>query len=136
MKNSAATSKVVIAWIPNYDDSTVHGLAYAGGKALIRVFLKDEYDSRLDIGRCKKLPYFDDYDTALLWMIFNKASMCQIDLIVAVRMDGNKGFFSLMDVSTYIDQRVFMVGLNPVSADSSNDSPHRRSITITMGEDV
>jgi hypothetical protein len=73
--------QVFMVWmntVPGKD--TFQTLAYYGGKGQIRVYYKDRYDPRCDLGLEGKRPYFDNATDAVVYMSKNRGTegMCQV----------------------------------------------------------
>lgn len=71
-------TQVFIAWVGK-GEKHFSFLAYDNGNGQIRVYEKDKYDGRLDLGRTEPLPYFDSYAAAIFWMANHKGEQCQVD---------------------------------------------------------
>lgn len=84
--------EVIILWKEKHGTAahTVMTLAYYSGQGKVRVYHRDQYDGRLDLGRGTPLPYFADGMLALLHMERHLGldGMCQ----VSVRTAGALGF--------------------------------------------
>lgn len=75
---------VCIAWTASHAES-LYFLAFDGGAGPVRVYPRDQYDSRLDLARVGKgpLPFFDSPVLALAWMNENPGEQCQVTVTAA-----------------------------------------------------
>ena len=80
---------VCIAWTASHAES-LYFLTFDGdgGAGSVRVYPRDQYDWRLNLGRGDKgpLPFFDEPVTALAWMNENPGKRCQVALAAARRL--------------------------------------------------
>ena len=72
--------KVVIVWLDDKSAESISALAWNGGNGPLRVYDKDNYDSRLVLGKSDKLPFFASATDALIWMKTNVGEPTQISL--------------------------------------------------------
>jgi hypothetical protein len=95
-KKTAAKAKkihVIVAWINDWSAAdTVNTLGYDGGRGPVRVYEKDNYDSRMDLGNApgSKLPYFEHAPEALLWMAAHRDQHIQLDTNAALSLGFSK----------------------------------------------
>ena len=75
------TPRVIICWMSNHD--TIMSLAYNNGEGVVRVYPKNQYDGRLNLGRASLLPYFDSPKEAYAWMKGNPDAQCQCNTKIA-----------------------------------------------------
>lgn len=84
------TPQVIITWMTKHDNESICSLAWNNGAGPARVYARDQYDSRLDLGRDRTkdgpIPYFKNYREALAWMLANRGEQCQVDVIAAHRL--------------------------------------------------
>lgn len=71
--------KVVIVWLDR-KESDISALAWNGGGGPLRVYEKDEYDTRLVLGKTDRLPVFTSATDALIWMKANIGEPTQVSL--------------------------------------------------------
>lgn len=82
---------VAIVWATNVDraktvdDLDFHFLAYDGGNGDVRVYHRDQYDPRCDLGRDRAkdgpLPYFGNWQAAERFLLTSPArTLCQIEI--------------------------------------------------------
>lgn len=72
--------RVVIVWLDSKEADSISALAWNGGAGSLRVYDKDNYDSRLALGKSDKLPFFASATDALIWMKENVGEPAQISL--------------------------------------------------------
>ena len=72
-------AQVWIVWSPDGDLDNVRVLSYGDGSS--RVYERDHYDSRVDLGRNnnEKAPYFRRRAEALAFLTANPGKECQVD---------------------------------------------------------
>jgi hypothetical protein len=70
---------VWVVWSPDGDLDNVKTLVYGDGST--RVYPKDEYDGRIDLGRTEKtpIPYFRYRTAAVAFLVANPGKECQVD---------------------------------------------------------
>ncbi len=78
---------IVIMWATNFEpDGVSYGfLAHNGGNGPVRVYHRDQYDARCDLGRDRAkdgpLPYFGNWQHARQFFLANPArTECQVDI--------------------------------------------------------
>jgi len=75
--------RVFICWVSSSSHDHIMSLTYNNGMGLVRVYQKDRYDSRLNLGRTEPLPYFDEPSEAYIWMKKNPDEQCQCNTKIA-----------------------------------------------------
>lgn len=90
MKNrKTKAAMVIIAWIGEHDvANSVSTIGYNGGNGPVRVYERDHYDDRMDLGNDpgSTLPYFTDASRAIVWMTLNRGKQIQLDVHAARTM--------------------------------------------------
>lgn len=80
-------TQVIIMWMSKHDNTSVNSLGYNSGHGPTRVYEKDKYDPRLDLGRDRErngpLPHFSKSREALAWMLGHRGEQCQVSLDAA-----------------------------------------------------
>jgi hypothetical protein len=79
---------VMVVWVEDRGRS-INTLAYHNGRGLVRVYHRDAYDLRLDMGRpdpTVPIPYHGSKLEALLWMADHRGEQCQVLLRVGVEL--------------------------------------------------
>lgn len=73
-------AQVWIVWSPDGDLENVRVLSYGDGSS--RVYARDNYDSRVDLGReqGERAPYFRHRSAALAFLCANPGKECQVDI--------------------------------------------------------
>jgi hypothetical protein len=88
-KTKAKQTLVIIAWIDDHVAAdVVSTLGYNGGRGGIRVYEKDNYDGRVDLG-CppgERRPFFENSREALAWMATHRDQQIQLSVGAAVAM--------------------------------------------------
>ena len=86
-KHEPERQKVVIAWIAGWSPDMARrpwdgSIKFLNSYQGIRVYEKDRYDPRLDMGREFPIPYFDEPELAIEYMQATNGQwgMCQIAL--------------------------------------------------------
>jgi hypothetical protein len=84
---------VIIAWVDGWSAAdSVSTLGYNNGKGGVRVYEKDNYDGRVDLG-CppgERRPFFDNAREALLWMAAHRDQQIQLSVSAARDMGFSK----------------------------------------------
>ena len=82
--------KVIITWMQPNDNETVCSLGWNSGQGPTRIYDKDHYDGRLDLGRDRTkdgpLPHFNKAREAFAWMLANRGKQCQVHVTVGRAM--------------------------------------------------
>ena len=73
--------RVFIVWMGKGEDAKFSYLTYSDGT--IRVYYKNRYDDRLNLGQEELLPYFDEFLECAKWMAQNRGKQCQANVGVA-----------------------------------------------------
>lgn len=93
-KDRRKPPQVMILWWEGpegaeFEDGNIRTLAYNGGEGDVRVYYKDQYDSRVHPpGQKDPLPYFDNGHDAARYAWKNPGSKCQVN----VRASGELGW--------------------------------------------
>jgi hypothetical protein len=72
--------KIVIVWLDSKNAESVSALAWNGGAGPLRVYEKDNYDTRLALGKSDTLPLFTSATDAIIWMKANVGEPTQVSL--------------------------------------------------------
>lgn len=98
---------VMICWIEKFDTELpeISTVAYHSGSGSPRVYVKDAYDGRFDLGSTpdQKLSYFDNANSAFRYMILNKGHQfaCQVNICVVHELGWKPLEFDLDDLSRF-----------------------------------
>jgi hypothetical protein len=84
------SQQIIIAWMQKGDNDSIFTLGWNNGQGPTRVYDKDRYDARLDMGRDRDrdgpLPCFANYREAMAWMLANRGEQCQVTVPAAMRL--------------------------------------------------
>jgi hypothetical protein len=78
-KRRANKNNVIIIWIREGEHAEhVQTLAYNSGRGPIRVYRRDEYDPRCNMGNEHRLPFFTSGGDAVHWCLEHRGQQCQL----------------------------------------------------------
>lgn len=71
---------VIVTWMPAHGEISVATIAYDNGRGPVRIYERDRYDGRCNLGRTEPLPFFATAEEAMRFMALTRGqdSMCQV----------------------------------------------------------